>query len=885
MSLVIPVPGSKALPELLAPAGSPEAFRAAVAAGADAVYLSGMQFGARKFAKNFSDAEIEESIRYAHARAVRVYVTVNTLIHDRELAGVAEYLVWLYSIGADAVLVQDIGVASLARRIVPDLPLHASTQLTIHSADGVKWAAEQGFSRVVLARELTLDEVNDIVSKTGHSGIGIEVFVHGALCYGYSGQCLLSSVIGGRSGNRGMCAQPCRKPYMLVTGDQDEYGCPVNLHALPQPERSLLSPKDLCTYSHLPELVRTSVASLKIEGRMKSPEYVATVVSIYRRALDAIARGTWQPENEDIQDLLLAFNRGFTSGYLFSDRHGALMGRDQPDNRGLFIGIVTRWDERSGKVTVQCDMPPALHPGDGLFFSYPDHKDTEWGFALNNEPVHTKNPLIFTIPRQVAAGARLYLTASASLISRARQIITRPAAGLRHPVPIDLTVSVTLEGSLGIIGVIDTGRGRPVTLNQIPDLQLVPAESRPLTRDQLEQQLRKTGGTPFAIRSFSLDYPGGMFAPVAELNRIRREFLVLAQETLLQANLPTTEQVAAAREQLAGITKKSPAKLQVPVTSAPQPTRIAVYADTIGNVEAAARAGADIICYEPTFYSDGSGCARTLLPGFIEAQIREALLICQKARVRMVWKLPRITHQKFLDAVFPLIPALRQAGLDECMIENMGAARAILSYAPGLHISGSVGLNIFNRQTVTELSHQGLRLLTLSPELSGTDISELTRSCAGETPAPELSVIVQGTLEALITEDCLLEPLRHCTQTSSTGAAGKKPFFGIMDETRRVFPFVIDTECRTHIANAVETCLIDHLPYLLNAGIRSVVIDARRRTPAYALEMVLTYKEAIGAAQPGNADAPRHLAKLKERIKKQACGGITTGPFLHGLKD
>ena len=301
MSLAIPVPGKKALPELLAPAGSPEAFRAAVAAGADAVYLSGRQFGARKFAKNFTDAEIEEAIQYAHARAVRVYVTVNTLIHDRELAGVAEYLVWLYSIGADAVLVQDIGVASLARRIVPDLPLHASTQLTIHSADGVKWAAEQGFSRVVLARELTLAEVNDIARETGHTGVGLEVFVHGALCYGYSGQCLLSSVIGGRSGNRGMCAQPCRKPYMLVTGDQDEYGCPVNLHPLPQPERFLLSPKDLCTYSHLPELVRTSVASLKIEGRMKSPEYVATVVSIYRRALDTIARGTWQPENEDMR--------------------------------------------------------------------------------------------------------------------------------------------------------------------------------------------------------------------------------------------------------------------------------------------------------------------------------------------------------------------------------------------------------------------------------------------------------------------------------------------------------------------------------------------------------------------------------------------------------
>ena len=245
-----------------------------------------------------------------------------------------KYLVWLYSVGVDAVLVQDIGVAALAKKLVPGLTLHASTQMTIHSADGVKWAAEQGFSRVVLARELSLVEVQAIAAETASLGIGLEVFVHGALCYCWSGQCLLSSMIGGRSGNRGMCAQPCRKPYTFVTGDRDKYGNPVNMRTIPVKERFLLSPKDLSTYPHLRELARAPVASLKIEGRMKSPEYVTTVVSIYRRALDAIAAGTWEPENSDMQDLLLAFNRGFTKGYLFGDRHNSLMGRDQPDNRG-----------------------------------------------------------------------------------------------------------------------------------------------------------------------------------------------------------------------------------------------------------------------------------------------------------------------------------------------------------------------------------------------------------------------------------------------------------------------------------------------------------------------------------------------------------------------
>ena len=306
------IPGKTALPELLAPAGSPESLRAAIAAGADAVYLSGKRFGARRYAANFSDEEIKEGIRLAHACGVRIYITVNTLIHDRELRGVAEYLVWLYAAGVDAVLVQDTGVASLAREIVPDLTIHASTQMTIHNAEGVLWAAEQGFSRVVLARELPLDEIRRIAVKTHKTGVGLEVFAHGALCYSYSGQCLLSSAIGGRSGNRGMCAQPCRKPYTLVTGDHDEYGRPERLRDMETPGNYLLSPKDLCTYRYLPELVKAPVVSLKIEGRMKSPEYVAIVVSTYRRALDAIAAGDWRPGPEAERDLLLAFNRGFT---------------------------------------------------------------------------------------------------------------------------------------------------------------------------------------------------------------------------------------------------------------------------------------------------------------------------------------------------------------------------------------------------------------------------------------------------------------------------------------------------------------------------------------------------------------------------------------------
>ncbi len=874
------------LPELLAPAGSPEAFQAAIAAGADAVYLSGRQFGARKFARNFSDDEIKEAVCSAHTQGVRVYVTVNTLIHDRELSGVAEYLVWLYAIGVDAVLVQDLGIAALAKKLAPGLTLHASTQMTIHSADGVKWAAEQGFSRVVLARELSLADVQAIAAETASLGIGLEVFVHGALCYCWSGQCLLSSVIGGRSGNRGMCAQPCRKPYTFVTGDRDKYGNPVNMHTIPKKERFLLSPKDLSTHPHLSELARAPVASLKIEGRMKSPEYVTTVVSIYRRALDAIAAGTWGPENNDMHDLLLAFNRGFTKGYLFGDRHADLMGRDQPDNRGLFIGMVTRFDKQSGTVTVQCETPIALHSGDGVLFSHPDQPEAAWGCALNNEPVSLQSSLTFSLPQPVPVGARLYLTSSGALRARARQIVAKPPAELRHPVMLDLTASVMPDGTLVLGGMIAAGSTKPIVVPETQSRILVPADSRSLTPGQLALSLTKTGGTPFAIREFALDYNGGMFAPVAELNRVRREFLLSAQTILVQAALPSDQQIRAARERLTTFvndwhllhTEHTPLPVTIPVS-------LALSTDALDGVVAAVNAGADIIYFEPTFHQGPTGCAKPRDPDDIPSQIREALACCRTTKTRMVWKFPRITRQRFLDKAISLIPALVSDGLTECMVDNTGAARAIRSALPGLEIAGSMGLNVFNHLALDKLTRVPFHLVTLSPELSGREITELCHAAAGIPHLPDCAVMVQGAVEAMISEDCLPQPVGMCNHPNSTRTDDAVPFLGIQDETRRIFPVIVDSECRTHLFNAMETCLIDYLPLLFDAGIHSIIIDARMRSPAYVSEMVNIYHEAITMAQSDSLDSSRHLRNLKEQIKRITGGLITSGPFLHGLKE
>ena len=585
------------LPELLAPAGSPEAFRAAVAAGADAIYLSGKRFGARKFAANFSDSEIEEAVRYAHAHGIRVYVTVNTLIHDRELAGVLDYLAWLWSIGIDAVLVQDTGIAALAREYLPGLTLHASTQMTVHNADGVRRAAEHGFSRVVLARELSLGEVTRIAEETSDTGIGLEVFGHGALCYGYSGQCLLSSVIGGRSGNRGMCAQPCRKPYTLVQGETDGNGRPTHLADVPLKERYLLSPRDLCTYEHLPELVSSPVVSLKIEGRMKSPEYVAIVVSTYRRALDAIAAGRWSPSEEAYRDLLLAFNRDFTAGYLFGERYEDLMGRGASDNRGLPIGRVERYDRKTSAAVVHPLAPVIPVTGDGLHILRADKPGQELGFSLNTSPKMTREGYTLTLPAPVPEGALVSITSSRELEARAHRIIAKPSPDLLRPLPVDLDVTVESDGSWKIAGSITRPDGRHIPVWYQPGRHLEPARTHPLTPGQLEEQLRKTGGTPFAVRRCTISYDGSLFAPVALLNEVRRGFFRLAGEQLEAASRPSREQVEQARQGLPSLKVPAPARLPSGSRAGAARLRLSVYTDSPEGVREAAAAGADTILF------------------------------------------------------------------------------------------------------------------------------------------------------------------------------------------------------------------------------------------------------------------------------------------------
>jgi len=878
------------LPELLAPAGSPEAFRAAVAAGADAIYLSGKRFGARKFAANFADADIVEAVRYAHVWGVRVYVTVNTLIHDREFAGVMEYMCWLYSIGVDAVLVQDTGVLALAREYLPGLTIHASTQMTIHNTPGVRWAKELGISRVVLARELSLEEVERIATDTQDTGVGLEVFVHGALCYSYSGQCLLSSLIGGRSGNRGMCAQPCRKPYSLVTGETDEYGRLVHVKEVPLKERYLLSPKDLCTYHHLPELVRSPVASLKIEGRMKSPEYVTIVTSIYRRALDAIAAGSWKPSDEDYRNLMLAFNRGFTGGYLFNERYAKFMGRDAPDNRGLLIGKIEHYDKKNHVALVRSTRPVIPTTGDGLLITDPAHPELELGFALNVQPVSTKTGFSLLMPAPVVVGAEVYITASRDLAATARRIVAKPPLDLRRQIPVDLDITIASDGTVMFEGSILRPDGVSLTVTYLPEIHLEPARTHPLTNEQLEQQFRKTGDSSFVIRRFSLQYDGGLFAPAAVINAMRREFLLKASEHLNVSSLPDPGSINAAHQRIREAFPDSVIRPDSPDTRVQKKQsglRLMVFTDSLDGVRSAATVGADTICFEPPVtLHDRHTCTPTT-PETIQSQILAALEICRERKLDLVWKFPRIAHDAELDLLLSELKKLRNCGLAGCMSENPGISYAIHAEVLEMPLLGGGGLNIFNHRTAGTLS-PSYALFTLSPELSRDEIRDLIPACRKDGSVPgSCAIIVQGNDEMMITQDCMFRLVKSCGRTTSGTPDGQVPTgIWIRDDNGRNYPVTTDGACRTHIGNSSDICLVEYLPELSEIGITDIILDARNRSPAYTETVTRLYREAIrlsGSVSGSARDAG--LKDLKREIADISAGTVTPGHFLQGLRD
>ena len=639
--------------ELLAPAGSPEAVTAAVQAGADAVYLGYGSFNARRNAKNFSEEEFAAAVSYCHLRGAKVYLTLNTLVTDRELPQAAQLARRASELGADAVLVQDLGVARMLRQTVPDLPLHASTQMTLHSLDGVKAAADLGMTRVVLARELGREEIAYICRS---SPIEIEVFVHGALCMCYSGQCFFSSVVGGRSGNRGLCAQPCRLKYGW-DGRAREY--PLSL-------------KDLSLAGHLRELEEMGVACAKIEGRMKRPEYVAVVTAIYARAI----REGRDPTAEELEQLRLAFSRqGFTDGY-FTDRTGPEM-----------FGVREKEEE----------------------------------------------------PRELFQRAReLYLK------EEPRRAPVKLYAMVRRGEP----AQVAAEDAEGRVAAVS---------GPVPE----EAEHVALTREKVEGQISRTGGTPFSCESARAYVEEGLSLPLSALNALRRQALQELADRRLE--LPRRRQ----EEFHPGVryeNRRQPPVLTVSVRLAEQVTR-------------------ELCALKP---------ALLYLPAEEGAAHPEKVELALSMGVPVAAALPRVMFDRERDTVLDQLLRLRELGVTEALAGGWGMLP--LARELGFTLRGDYGLGVYNSQTLKELKRLGFASATASFELKLAQIRDISKPV-------DIEMLVYGRLPLMLTQNCLIR--------THTGRCTCENNNRLTDRKGEQFPVVKAFGCRSEILNSKKLFLAD----------------------------------------------------------------------------
>ena len=824
--------------ELLAPAGSREALVAAVENGANAIYLAGNAFGARAYASNFDREALREAIHFAHLRRVAIHVTVNTIVADEEMGPLRDYLRFLYEAGADAVLVQDLGVARVAHETVPDLPLHASTQMSVSSLEGVRALAELGFTRVVLARELSLKEIRHICA---HAPVEIETFMHGALCVCYSGQCLMSSMIGGRSGNRGRCAQPCRLPYTLVDEKgQDVLGDKAGSY--------LLSPRDLSTIDVIPDLIEAGVSSLKIEGRMKRPEYVATVVRTYREAIDTYYAGKgYAVTQEERDDLAQIFNRDFTTAYLEGRPGKAMMSDRRPNNRGLLIGRVTAYDWDARIVTVK--LSGRLGLGDQVdFWVKVGGRVTATISALTDakgravEEGQAGDTVSFAIPSAVRDHDRVFKVYDARLMERAKETYASGAPVRRIPVAIAVRAAV---GEPLTVTLCDAeghrGEGRTDFIGE-------PARKRPLSEEIIRKQVSRLGTSVYEMKSLHCDIAGEVMVPMSEINEARRK----AVEALDALRLKEIE----AREH-----RPEPKFTDRIARPTPKKAHFLVAVDTLGKAEAALSAGADGILFGGESYEH-----RVIAP----EEYERAWQMAREAGARIDFNTPRIVHDGQQKHVERLLAAFAAFPPDAVHVHNI-AMLALVRRLTDFAIHADYSLISYNKQTLAFLKDYGVAGATLSPELTAKEIRQLAK----ESPLP-LTCIVHGRLELMVSN--------YCVTGSFLGGCGEGPctqpctrgHFALKDRKDALFPLAMDQFCHMHVLNSKVLSMMPHAMKFRAAGIETMQIEAKAMGEKEIAAIVKAYRKAMAFPEE---PAEAQLSWIHEQEGKD----ITRGHYFRGV--
>ena len=807
------VPAHSEHPELLAPAGGWDCLRAAVANGADAVYFGLPRFNARLRADNFRDEELPDVVTFCHRHGVKAYVAFNTLVFTGELDAAEAMLRDCSRAGVDALIVQDVGLVRLARKVVPELPIHASTQMTITSPEGAQFARELGVERVVLARELSLRDL----AKFEPEQMPLEVFVHGALCVAYSGQCLTSESLGQRSANRGECAQACRMTYeLIVDGEVRDLG----------DRRYLLSPQDLAAAEQIPALLERGVTSFKIEGRLKSPEYVAGVCQVYRRALDdAIAHREHRMSEAEKYQLEMTFSRGLFTGWVHGVDHQQLVPARSGKKRGPLAGVISR----VGEENVEFEASVPLKPGDGIVFDTGGDTNAEQGgriYQIKGRRYFFEHGRIDFA--RLKPGDRVWKTDDPALNKTLRQSF----AGRIEPrrIPVNLTARGAVGDPLEVVCELPAGA---VAVRS--SMMLQAARTAPITDEKLREHLGRFGEHPYALGELRNDLAGDVILPISELNRVRRE-LAFALDAALQHRRAESSQMW--RDVFE-------AEHQSPVTSHQSQPSLAVLCRTMEQIDAALACGVSTLCVD---FED------------IRRYKAAVALVRERGGAQIVLATPRI--QKAGEQGF--FKLIENAAPDGVLIRNLGA----IDYfrATPLRRIGDFSLNVANPLTAQHFTGRGLERLTISYDLNIAQVLDL------------LAAAPPAWFEITLHQHMPMFHMEHCVFAAFMSKGSSFLDCGRPCDTHRVHlrdrvgvqhPLRADVGCRNTLFNAAAQTGAQFFSALRDAGLRNFRVELLDEDAAESARVIRAYQSLLAGERDGDG--------LWRELKAQSQLGVTKG--------
>lgn len=873
-------PSSLQRPELLAPAGNWDCAKAAVENGADAIYFGLDRFNARMRAENFTEADLPQLMTFLHHRGVKGYVTVNTLIFPKELAEAQQYLRTIIAAGVDAVIVQDIGICRLIRHLSPDFPIHASTQMTITSAAGVKFAKSLGCQLVVLARECSLQEINKIQQQIAlqETSLPLEVFVHGALCVAYSGQCLTSEALGGRSANRGECAQACRMPYDLIAD-----GEVVNL----KERKYLLSPQDLAGLDVLPDLVKSGVTCLKIEGRLKAPEYVANVTRVYRQALDGVMEELERPNpltpfptreggiktplsvsergwgrgqtDQEHYNLEMAFSRGLYTGWFGGINNQELVHARFGKKRGVYLGEVSRIHNE--QVTVKLEAP--VKPGDGIVFDcgHPEAKE-EGGrvyavVSKGNETMLSfgRNDLNL---RRVHIGDRIWKTNDPELDKQLRQSFAGENPQFQRPIDLE----VYGEVGQALIAIARDQLGNIVQVESV--ISLVEAHTKPLDTDRLQEQFGRLGNTPFCLGTLTNNLSGTIMLPVSELNRVRRELVAQLEELRSQ---PKRWQLSSDASYHDLLPSSSPSFPTLREAKATFPSLI-VLVRNLKQLQAALKTGIETLYCEfedPRAYREAVQMVRQQQQ---KNKADNSSLLTLNSQLPTIWVAPpRITK----PGENWILQQVRACEADGYLIRNYDQ----LQFFAADRCVADFSLNVANPLTADYFQqHFALERLTASYDLNISQLQDLLTSC----PPQWLEVTIHQHIPMFHMEHCVFCAfLSTGTDYTNCGRPCEKQEVKLRDRVGSEHVLKADVGCRNTVFNSTAQTGAEYVHRLIELGLRHFRIEFVNETPDQVTKTIHSYRQLLEGKITGS--------QLWHELKLQNQLGVTRGPLgVSGLR-